>query len=132
MEKAIETLQESAKELDKMAAGTNMALTEMRVQFETLASMQQQERLEIQRMHHEEISKIIERNDKQLSHFKHIVIGLIVTICLIIGSIVGAAIYVVSNFDFEFQDGYELNQNIDIGGNGDPQIQDGIHFNTDD
>lgn len=126
MEKAIETLQESAKELDKMAAGTNMALTEMRVQFETLASMQQQERLEIQRMHHEEISKIIERNDKQLAHWKHICIALIVVIAIFIGSIIGAAVYVLNNFEFGV-----FTQDNSVGGDGSPQILDGIHINTD-
>lgn len=127
MEKAIETLQESARELDKMATGTNMALTEMRVQFETLASMQQQERLEIQRMHHDEIDKIIERNDKQLAHWKHIVISLVLVLALFIGGIIGATMYVLSNFEFAF----ETYQDVSSDNNGQSAIHDGIHVNGD-
>lgn len=129
--KAIESLNEKAEELASVTSGTNLALSEMRIQFETLAEMQKEERIETQRMHNEAVDKLMERHAKEIAHWKHICIGLVVTICLIIGSLVGAAIYLVSNFEFEFQDGYELNQNIDIGGNGDPQIHDGIHFNAD-
>lgn len=127
MEKAIEQLQDSARELDKMAAGTNMALVEMRTQFETLASMQQEERLQIQKMHHEEISKIIERNDKQIAQWKHIVIGLILTICLIIGSLVGAAIYIATNYEIVTG----TYQDVSSDNSSTVTIHDGIHVNGD-
>lgn len=131
MDKAVERLNESAKKLDEMTDVANLKLTETLLQFDTMVQAQKEERVETTRMHNEAIEKIMERHAKDIAHLKHIIIGLIITICLIIGSLVGAAIYLVSNFEFEFQDGYELNQNIDIGGNGDPQIHDGIHFNAD-
>lgn len=128
MEKAIEQLQNSANELDKISAGTNIALTEMRVQFETLVEMQKEERIEIQKMHNETIEKIENRHAKDIAHWKHIVIGLILVIALIFGGIVGTIAYILANFDVEF--GYT--QSVGIGGDGSHIINDGIHYNRTD
>lgn len=124
MEKAIEQLQNSANELDKISAGTNIALTEMRVQFETLVEMQKEERIEIQKMHNETIEKIENRHAKDIAHWKHIVIGLILVIALFVGGLIGGAIYLITNFEFTFgtyQDVYSDN-------NGTATIYDGIHI----
>lgn len=127
MEKAVEKLQESARELDKMASGTNMALTEMRVQFETLTEMQKQERIEMQKMYSEIIEKMEDKHAKDIKNWKHVVIGLIVTISLIIGSIIGAAIYIATNYEIVTG----TYQDVSSDNSSTVTIHDGIHVNGD-
>lgn len=103
----------------------NIALTEMRLQFETMAEMQKEERLAMQKMHNEEVDKLCEKHEKAISHWKHIVVGLIVALCILIGGIFGSIIYVLSNYEFvigTYQDLY-----ADNGGTA--TIEDGIHIN---
>lgn len=127
MEKAIETLENSARELDKMAASTNVALSEMRVQFETLAEMQKQERLEMQKMYSEIIEKMEDKHAKDIKNWKHVVVALVLTICLIIGSLVGAAIYIATNYEIVTG----TYQDVSSDNSSTVTIHDGIHVNGD-
>lgn len=111
-------LENTAKEIEHYTEGANMALTEMRLQFETLAEMQKEERLEQQR-------SFCDQMDKMRKHYGRIIAGLVVSLCLILGGIIGGTIYVLSAYDIAF--GYTQNAYNDIG--GDNIINDGIHFN---
>lgn len=55
-----------------------------------------------------------EKADKQktVKHWKHAVIVLVILVTLILGSIVGTAIYVFSNYDFA---SYEYDQDVGSG-----------------
>lgn len=114
-------------EKDMVDNQANIALTEMRLQFETMAEMQKEERLSIQKMHNEEIEKLCEKHEKENKHWKHIVMGLIATIILIISVIAGSIAYIFANYDFEIEAGYS--QSASVGGDGEATIEDGIHFN---
>lgn len=127
MDNPIENLNERAKELENVTSGTNLALSEMRIQFETLAEMQKEERIETQKMHNEAVDKLMERHAKEVAHWKHIVIGLILVIALFVGGLIGTAVYIFSTYDF-----IGLDQIIDIGGDGSPIINDGIHCDRTD
>lgn len=129
MSNVAENLKEKAETLENLANGTNIAIQEMRIQFETLAEMQKEERLATQEMHNKEKEQMREHHDKEVRHWKHICIGLIATIILIIGSLVGGTIYVINEFDFTILDDPSFSQYLDIGGNGNPTINDGIHYN---
>lgn len=117
MEKAIENLNEQAEKLKHIAGSTDLAISEMRIQFETLAEMQKEERLVTQEMHNKEMESV-------RKHYGRIIMGLILTIVLIIGSLVGAAIYLFTNFEFTFGSYQELHS----GSNGSSTIYDGIHY----
>lgn len=95
-------------------------MAETRLQFDTLVTMQHDERIEIQKMHHEELERV-------RKHFGRIIFGLIIALVILLGGIVGGAAYVLNNFDFEtvYQDTY-------VGGSGFASINDGIHYNTDE
>lgn len=119
MEKMAKELDNRATELDDMSSRTDIALKEMRLQFETMMEMQRQERADMAKLHGEE-------NEKLRKHYGRIILGLILTICLILGTIIGGAIYIFSNFEFTFgtyQDVYSDN-------NGTATINDGIHFDA--
>lgn len=124
-EKVVTALEEEAEKLSKIADGANTALAEMRIQFETLAEMQKEERLERDKMHNVAVEKILDKCEREVKHWKHICIGLIITLCLIIGSIVGGIVYILSNYDISF--GYV--QELYVGGDGNPAVNDGIHIN---
>lgn len=117
MPNVVENLNEKAEQLNKVASSTDLALAEMRIQFETMMEMQKEERIETQKMSHEEL-------DKMRKHYGRIITGLILTICLILGSVIGGAIYLFSNYDFAY-----ILQDPTIGGNGDLNLYDGIHYN---
>lgn len=57
----LDNLNNKAKELEHIFEGTNMALTEMRIQFDTLCEIQKGERLEMQKIHNEEKRSIHQR-----------------------------------------------------------------------
>lgn len=119
MEELVNNLKDNVEKLDEVSSRTDLALTEMRLQFETMMEMQKEERIETQKMHNEE-------KDKMRKHYGRIIIGLILTLFLILGSIIGGAIYILTNFEFAFatyQDVYSDN-------NGTATIYDGIHFDT--
>lgn len=128
MEKAAENLknnakklEDNAKDLESKSDRTDLALTEMRLQFETMMEMQRQERADMAKINEEE-------KDKMRKNYGRIILGLILTICIILGSIICGAIYIFSNFDFAFAD---FTQSVDVGGDGNPIIYDGIHHNAD-
>lgn len=117
----VENLNQEAEKLKEVAIGANVALTEMRIQFETMMEMQKEERLERERMYNEE-------KDKMRKHYGRIILGLILTLCLILGGIIGGTIYLLTNFDIAF--GTYI-QEPNVGGDGNSTIYDGIHFNAD-
>lgn len=127
-EKVVTALEEKAEELSKIADGANTALAEMRIQFETLAEMQKEERLERDKMHNAAVEKILDKCEREVKHWKHICIGLIVALCIFIGGLFGSVLYFFANYDIMT---FDMEQNIDIGGDGNPEIHDGIHYNTD-
>lgn len=128
MSNVVDNLNEKAEKLSDIVGSTDLALAEMRLQFETMMEMQKEERLASQKMHNEEKAQIQESHAKEIKHWKHVVVGLILTLCLVIGGVVGTVAYFLTNFDIAVSD---YAQSIDIGGDGNPIIYDGIHHNAD-
>lgn len=121
----LSNLEDTVKEVEHYTEGANLALTEMRLQFDTLSEIQKEERIEYQKMHNESIKEIMDRHEKDIKHWKHICMALIFTLVLFIGGIIGGTIYFLSNYDVAF--GYT--QDLYIGNDGTNTIHDGIHFN---
>lgn len=121
MEKIKNKLEHSAEELENLGGRTNLALTEMRLQFETMVELQKEERIATEQAH-------IEDKEKMRKHYSRVICGLIVALLIIIGGLVGTFIYVVANCDFEdFSNGYK--QEMYIGGNGVNILNEGYHSN---
>lgn len=117
--KEVKNVAKKAETVVNAVDSANLALTEMRLQFDTLSEIQKEERIEYQKMHNESIREIMDRHDKDIKHWKHICMALILTLALFIGGIVGAVAYVLHNYDFAY-----IEQ-----GNGDYNtINDGIHY----
>lgn len=119
VEKTASELKHCTEKLGDIAEGTNIALTEMRIQFDTMVQSQQEERIRMQELYSGE-------RDKIRKHYGHIILALVLTIVLILGTVVGAVMYVFSNYDI--MTGYV--QDLYIGNDGTNTIYDGIHFNS--
>lgn len=125
----LSNLEDTVKEVEHYTEGANLALTEMRLQFDTLSEIQKEERIEYQKMHNESIKEIMDRHEKDIKHWKHICMALILTLALFIGGIVGAVAYFLSNYSIAYVD--EFVQDVSVGGDGTSTINDGIHYNAD-
>lgn len=104
-----------AETIRSMTDRANAMAAETRLQFDTLVTMQKDERIEIQKMFHDEL-------DKMRTHYGHIIIGLVVTLMILLGGIVGGVAYILTNYEFE-----TYSQEQYIGGDGNNDIHDGIH-----
>lgn len=128
MKKTTEKLAEQADKLQELSSGTNVALAEMRLQFETLAEMQKDERIEIQKMHVLEKETLMKQftNDleSQRKHYTRIIYALILTLVIILGSVIGGIIYIFTNYDIAV----DTYQDLYSGDNGTSTIYDGIHI----
>lgn len=127
--KKVKNVAEEAEKVKAMSDSANLALTEMRLQFDTIAEIQKEERIEYQKMHNESVKEIMDRHEKDIKHWKHICIGLILTLVLFIGGLIGTVAYILTNFSFEYVDSFA--QDVYVGGDGTSTINDGIHYNTD-
>lgn len=120
-------LNKRAGEVEELSSKANMALAEMRIQFDTLTEMQKDERLEIQKMHILEKENLLkqfsEQQESQRKHYTKIILALILTLALLLGSIIGGVVYFFSTYDV-----LGVEQIIGIGGDGNPIINDGIHY----
>ena len=102
-------IEEKSKQVDSLIA-------QSMIQFDTMAEVQKEERLELNRMHNEEM-------DKMRKHYGRIILALILTLALLLGGIIGGVVYVLSNFEFE-----TYSQEAYIGGDGTNNINDGLHI----
>lgn len=115
----MEDLKKSAEKLESIAENANVIVTEMRVQWGMMLDTQQKERMELNRLHAEE-------RERDRKFFGRIIIGLILTIVLLLGGIIGTAAYLLTNYDFAIA----TYQDLDISGDGSQEIHDGIHYNS--
>lgn len=118
MKAAAEKMENAARTLEKESEGMNAYAAETRLQFDTLVQLQMQERQAIEKRHSEETKDI-------RKHYGRIIAGLIITLMIIMGGIVGTVVYFLANYDIA-----TVYQETDIGGDGYNLINDGITYTT--
>lgn len=104
-----------SNEINSITARAETMMAETRLQFDTLIATQQSERMELHKMHQEEMHKV-------RKHYGRIIAGLILTLAILLGGIIGGVIYVLSNYEI----GY-ITQDTYVGGDGNSTIYDGVH-----
>lgn len=109
-----------AETIRSMTDKANAMAAETRLQFDTLVTIQKEERIEMQKLHNEDM-------DKLRKHYGRIIIGLIIALALFIGGLFGSVIYVLANYDIVTGN----TQDVYVGGDGQSTINDGIHYNYD-
>lgn len=115
-----EKMEETAKRLDNAAKTADAVVAETRLHFDTLVQLQMDERQQSEERHAKEKQEI-------RSHYAKIIIGLILTLFLLVGGIFGTVLYLFTNYEFA---AYTSAQDLHIGGDGNQDVYDGIHFNN--
>ncbi len=113
------------KELNEATSQATSLATQFHLQSETMAELQKEERQEMREQQAEERAQMRKHYENIVHKYTRIIFGLIATLIIILGGIIGAAVYVLSNYEFEFGS-YQL---ADVGGDGTANIYDGIHYN---
>lgn len=121
MEQLKNKLEHSAEELEHLTDRTNIALAEMRLQFETMTEMQKQERENLVKEHYKD-------TERMRKHYGKIIACLILSLFVMICGIIGSVAYFFANYDIEC---YQFEQEVYLGGDGYNVINDGIHSDLD-
>lgn len=126
-----EYIEMAEKLMNETVNAANVAMAQSSIALDTMLQLQSDERKEKDKAFLEMLDSMEARHaedmEKVRKHYQKIILTLALTLFLIIGSIIGGIIYVVSNFDFEFEPSYS--QDISAEGGGDATIEDGIHVN---
>ena len=108
--------------------GVNVAEQRFMCQFDTIEQLYfEKEKMYLDRMAESE-KRHAEEKDSMRKHYQRIIFSISLVLLLIVGSLVSAALYVYSNFDFKFQPSYS--QSVSAEGGGDATNEDGIHINN--
>lgn len=105
----MEYMKMAERAMDETVSAANVAMAQSTVALDTMLQLQSDER------------------ENMRKHYQRIILALVLTLFLVIGSIIGGVIYIVSNFDFEFQPRYS--QSVSAEGGGDSTIEAGINVN---
>lgn len=131
MRSETEYMKMAERVMDETVSAANVAMAQSTVALDTMMQLQSDERKEKDRSFLEALDKIEARHaedrEKDRKHYRRIILALALTLALIIGAIIGGVIYIVSNFDFEFQPSYS--QSVSAEGGGDSTIEAGINVN---
>lgn len=114
----MESLENSVNKAKETADKANVLMSELRLQFDTLTEIQKEERIETAKIH-------IAEKEAMRKHYGRIIWGLIITLAIIVGGVIGGMIYLFANYDLQV---YTV-QDVYASGNGTSIINDGIHTN---
>lgn len=123
----MECIEMATEKLNNAVEKASMLETEIMLQFDTMAQLNhEKEKLYLDKMS-EMQKQHTEEKESMRKHYQRIILSISLVLLLVIGSLVGGAVYLISNFDFEFEPSYS--QDVSAEGGGDSTIEDGIHIN---
>lgn len=124
----MECLNMAADKLNKAVEDTSIIEKEIMLQFDTMAQLQKDERMEREKMYIDERAdmrkQFAEEKTNMRKHYQKIILVLALTLFLLLSSIIGGTIYLLANYDF----GYAVYQESSAEGGGDSTIEDGIQL----
>lgn len=124
-----EYLKMAERVMDETVSAANVAMAQSTVALDTMLQLQSDERKEKDRSFLEALDKMEARHaedrDKMRKHYQRIIVSISLVLLLIVGSLIGGLIYIVSSYDISFQ----TYQEVSAEGGGDSTIEDGIKFN---
>lgn len=122
----MDELQSITERLEECLESTNAVASKARLQLDAFAEIQSEERVKTQTMHKEEKDEMRNHYEKIITKLTRVIIGLLIVLVIILGSIIGGTIYVLANFDFAVA----TYQTQDITDGGSANIYDGINIST--
>lgn len=124
-----EYLKMAERVMDETVSAANVAMAQSTVALDTMLQLQSDERKEKDQSFLEALDKIEARHaedrDKMRKHYQRIIVAISLVLLLIVGSLIGGLIYLVSNYDI----GFQVYQEVSSEGGGDSTVEDGIRYN---
>lgn len=114
----MELFEMATEKLNDAMDVTNVATAQAAVALDTMLQLQSTERIEMEKLHKAEC-------ESMRKHYQRIILAISLTLLLIVGSLIGGLVYIISNYDITFQ----TYQEVSAEGGGDSTIEDGIRFN---
>lgn len=119
-----ETKHAIAETVKEMTDKANAMVAETRIQFDTLVTLQNDERKDMRESFRNERAKFLDAFQAETAalrkHYGRIIAGLLIALVILLGGIVGTVGYFMANFDFVSTTYQETHDSS--------QIQDGIHI----
>lgn len=132
MHDEVEMLEMAAEKLEKTVEEVNQVEERLMCQYDTMSELFFEEKkllldqLADERKRYDEAEKRhAEKEEAILRRDGRIMLAISLALLLVIGSLIGAIIYVTSNYDIA----YEVYQDVSAEGGGDSTVEDGIHLN---
>lgn len=129
MQAEMEYMKMAEKLMNETVDAANVAMAQSAVALDTMLQLQSDERKEKDKAFLEAIENMQKRHAEEMGetrkHYQKIILAISLVLLLIVGSLIGGLIYLVSNYDFTFQ----TYQSVTAEGGGDSTIEDGIKFN---
>lgn len=125
MEAKVERLEAAVGQLEATLEKANNAEEKLMCQYDTMSQLFfEKEKVYLDKME-ESDKRHAEEKESIRKHYQKILVSICLVLLLIVGSLIGGIIYLVSNYDFSFQ----TYQTVTAEGGGDSTIEDGIRFN---
>ncbi len=127
--KGMEGIEMATEKLNQAVEKASMLETEVMLQFDTMAQLQKEERMELEKLFATERAETREAHAKEKEsmrkHYQRIILAISLVLLLIVGSLIGGTIYLLSNYDI----GFQTYQEVNTEGGGNSTIEDGIRVN---
>lgn len=104
--------------MDKAVENADAVVTASRLNVEMILESHAEERQQAEERHSRDM-------EAMRKHYTRIILGLLLTLAILVGSAFAGVIYVLVNYDVYV----ETYQELDASGNGKSIIEDGIHYN---
>lgn len=124
-----EYIEMAEKLMNETVNAANVAMAQSSIALDTMLQLQSDERKEKDKAFLEMLDSMEARHaedmEKVRKHYQKIILSISMVLLLIVGSLIGGLIYVISSYDISFQ----TYQQVSAEGGGDSTIEDGIRFN---
>lgn len=125
MEARVDKLETAVEKLEETLEKANKSEEKLMCQYDTMSQLFfEKEKVYLEKMDESE-KRHLEEKASMRKHYQRIIVSISLVLLLIVGSLIGGLIYLISNYDVAF----EVYQDVSAEGGGDSTVEDGIHLN---
>lgn len=123
MQDEVEMLEMAAEKLEKTVEEVNQVEERLMCQFDTMSELFFEEKKLLLAQMADAEKRHAEERESMRKHYGRALLAVSLTLLLVIGSLIGGLIYLISNYDI----GVAIYQEVNAEGGGDSTVEDGIH-----
>ena len=124
MHDEVEMLEMAAEKLEKTVEEVNQVEERLMCQYDTMSELFFEEKKLLLAQMADAEKRHAEERESMRKHYGRALLAVSLTLLIIVASLIGGIIYLVSNYEFS----YEVYQEVSAEGGGDSTIEDGIQF----